>query len=140
MKKLLGIVVLSLLLSTIASADLKNNWNKYVQAYYDGHSKCRSEWSAIGNFKSNPKLLLDIELCALEEDGKALAKYGFGPDFDAMIGLIDKKHAEVFKAAKEASIDIIQYGNVETNLKRFLKKRESILNRYHNLQKVVAFK
>ena len=57
-----------------------------------------------------------------------------------MIGLIDKKHAEVFKAAKEASIDIIQYGNVETNLKRFLKKRESILNRYHNLQKAVAFK
>ena len=38
----------------------------------------RYEWSAIGNFKSNPKLLLDIELCALEEDGKALAKYGFG--------------------------------------------------------------
>ena len=67
-------------------------------------------------------------------------RYGFGPDFDAMIGLIDKKHAEVFKAAKEASIDIIQYGNVETNLKRFLKKRESILNRYHNLQKAVAFK
>ena len=84
------------------------------------------------------KLLLDIELCALEEDGKALAKYGLVHDFDAMIGLIDKKHAEVFKAAKEASIDIIQYGNVETNLKRFLK--ESILNRYHNLQKAVAFK
>ena len=47
---------------------------------------------------------------------------------DAMIGLIDKKHAEVFKAAKEASIDIIQYGNVFAYfVKRFLKKRESIL-------------
>ena len=99
MKKLLGIVALSLLLSTTASADLKNNWNKYVQAYYDGHSKCRSEWSAIGNFKSNPKLLLDIELCALEEDGKALAKYGFPIVCNPATHL----HPRVFEAGQKSS-------------------------------------
>ena len=54
-----------------------------------------------------------------------------------MIKLIDKKHAEVFKAAKEASIDIISQGNVESNLKRFLKKRKAILDRNHNIQKMI---
>ena len=141
MKKLLGIVVLGLLWCNISfSADLKKNWNKYVNAYYEGHSECRNEWSSIGNFSSNPKILMDIELCALDADAAALATYGWGPDFDAMVALIDKKHAEVFNAAKEASLDIVQFGNVEANLKRFLKKREVILKRYHNIQKALAFR
>ena len=140
MKKILIIISFILLNSSIVLADLKNNWGKYIQAYNEGHSRCRAEWAAIGDFKSNPKILLDIEHCALEKDAKALGEYGFGPDSNAMIGLIDKKHAEVFEAAKEASLDIIRYGNIETNLKRYLKRREGIINRYHNLQKALAFK
>ena len=136
MKKILGIIVLGLLWCNI-SIGSEQQWNNYVSAYYDGHSKCREEWSAIGNFNSNPKILLDIELCALDSDVSALRELGDLSKPMVMINLIDQKHAEVFKAAKEASIDIISQGNVETNLKRFLKKRKTILDRNHKIQKMI---
>ena len=136
MKKLLAIIVLGLLWSN-ASIGSEQRWNNYISAYYDGHNKCRKEWSAIGNFSSNPKILLDIESCALDKDASALRELGKLSKPMVMIKLIDKKHAEVFKAAKEASIDIISQGNVESNLKRFLKKRKAILDRNHNIQKMI---
>ena len=76
-------------------------------------------------------------MCALDKDASALRELGKLSKPMVMIKLIDKKHAEVFKAAKEASIDIISQGNVEVNLKRFLKKRKSILDRNHNIQKMI---
>ena len=136
MKKFLAIIVLGLLWNNV-SIGSEERWNNYISAYYDGHSKCRKEWSAVGNFNSNPKILLDIELCALDKDASALRELGNLSNPMVMIKLIDKKHAEVFKAAKEASIDIISQGNVESNLKRFLNKRKAILDRNHNIQKMI---
>lgn len=138
MKKILAVVILYLFLNNNSFTADMSQWNSYLNAYYDGHSECRKEWTAIGNFSSNPKILLDIEKCALDKDAKALLEIN-GANME-MIKLIDKKHAEVFELAREASIDIITQGNVEANLKRFLKNRESVLNRYHAIQKALYFK
>ena len=132
-KKLLGIIVLGLLLSGNAYADLKKNWNLYERAYQSGFNYCIDKWMKIGNFTQNPKVFMDIEHCTYDEDVKALEKFGFGPYPDAMNDLIHKKYVSIFNLAKEMSSAAVD-GNRGVQVERFFEYRDREYDIYLNQQ------
>ena len=141
MRKLLAIIVLSLLLNNKSFGyDLKL-WDKYIDAYQEAHSECTSEWFAIGNFKSNPKVLLDVELCTAEKDEQAIETYLLKTmkisNINSMELLRLKKGSELWEAARETSLDILQNRNYEANVKRLFKKRRDIKKKYLRKQLIL---
>tara|TARA_B110000483_G_scaffold238161_1_gene314261 strand:- start:50 stop:469 length:420 start_codon:yes stop_codon:yes gene_type:complete len=137
MKKILGIVVLSLLWFNVGFADLINNWNSYERAYQSGHDHCTYKWMKIGNFTQNPKVFLDIEKCTYRADLEALRKFGWGPNTKQMMDLVHDKHVDLYNLAKEMSIAAIS-GDRGVQVERFFQYRDRELRNYFNRQKALA--
>jgi len=137
MKKILGIMIASLLWCNVGFADLINNWNSYERAYQSGHDYCIDKWMKIGNFTQNPKVFLDIEKCVYDEDVEALDKFGWGPNPNEMNDLIYDKHVDLYNLAKEMSISAID-GDRAVQVERFFHYRDRELKNYFKRQKALA--
>ena len=135
MKKLLGIVVLGLFLSTQSIAkDLKNNFYEYVEDYKNAEIACENRQS--GTFKTNHKIFLNIQKCLFEEDVKLIIIYTSKvPDkyYSQMINLIEGRHSEMFEAARTLSFAANRCESntcIFPHLNKFLDLAYSIRERY----------
>tara|TARA_B100001121_G_C18384071_1_gene477606 strand:+ start:111 stop:533 length:423 start_codon:yes stop_codon:yes gene_type:complete len=120
-----------------AHAKLINNWNAYVNAYYDGHDYCFDKWMQVGDFDANPKVLLDIEKCTYRQDVKALKKYAGNSVSQRMFDLIHKKHIELLELAGDATLDAVNYDR-RAAINRFLIYRDQILEDYFYILRSIA--
>ena len=138
MKKLLGIVVLGLLWCNVSVAGSLNA-NKYQNEYHEAFKQCINEISSYGNFNQNPKMYLDIEECIRDEDEKILINNL--SDTKHLVTLLEicyERHKRMFALAKEITIDMLEQGNKQTHLKRYLNKRMRIWEETLSRQETIA--
>ena len=139
MKKLLGIVVLGLLWCNVSFAG-SLNVAKYQNEYHDAFKKCMNQVFSYGDFDQNPKMFLDIEECIGAQDGEILMR-SLSSDTKhvlAILEICDERYDQMWRLAKEISIDMVSQGNKQAHLKRYLNKRMQIWKRTLSRQKLLA--
>ena len=137
MKKLLMILVMVLWCNTSFAGSL--NAAKYQNEYHAAFKQCINEISSYGNFNQNPKMYLDIEECIRDEDEKILINNL--SDTKHLVTLLEicfERHKRMFALAKEITIDMLEQGNKQTHLKRYLNKRMRIWEETLSRQKTIA--
>ena len=139
MKNLLGILVLGLLWCNVGFAG-SFNAAKYQNEYHAAFKKCMNQVFSYGNFDQNPKMFLDIEECIGAQDGEILMR-SLSPgtkNLLAVLEICDERYDQMWKLAKEISIDMVSQGNKQTHLKRYLNKRMQIWKQTLSRQKLLA--
>ena len=125
MKKLLMILVMVLWCNASFAGSL--NAAKYQNEYHAAFKQCINEISSYGNFNQNPKMYLDIEECIRDEDEKILLNnLSNTKHIVVLLDICLERHKRMFALAKEITIDMLEQGNKQTHLKRYLNKRMRI--------------
>ena len=137
-KRFLMIMVLGLLWCNVSVAGSLNA-NKYQNEYHAAFKQCINEISSYGNFNQNPKMYLDIEECIRDKDEKILINNLSNPKhLVTLIEICFERYKRMAELAREISLDMIQQGNKQTHLKRYLNKRMRIWEETLSRQKTIA--
>ena len=115
------------------------NAAKYQNEYHAAFKQCINEVSSFGNFNQNRKMYLDIEECIGAKDEKILLNnLSDSKHVVVLLEICLERHKRMFALAKEITIDMLEQGNKQTHLKRYLNKRMRIWEETLSRQETIA--